>query len=301
MRLSSLVIVLCSAAAIAQVKPPVAAYPLDVLVRGVSDAQVKELQAESRRLLGLEATLPDGLALDAALAMMERKDCDLDDGCLKQFALNAKSLYALHASLESDAKQKQIIAKGRVVREDGVQVVPIKSVTVVRKGKEPIEVALREALKQLYAELKVSTLAPTRELPKKDPDPVVVVKKDPDPIILPPPPPPPVDTGAGQRAAGTGMLVAGGGVALIGVIVSAVGCSIGCAVVPVGGTVMPGSELQAVTTGRSLMTAGFVAVGVGAGVAAIGGVVLALAPAPVKSVSIVPTEGGAVVQFGGRF
>lgn len=297
--LSGLILV-WSATAGAQVKPPVAAYPLDVLVRGVSDAQVAELQSESRRLLGLEATLPDGLVLEAAVTMLQRKDCDVDDGCLKQFAVNAKSLYALYAVLESDVKQKQIIAKGRVVREDGVLVVPPKSVTITRKGKDPVDVALREALKTLYAELKVSALPATREQPvvKKDPDPI---KKDPD---LPPPPPPPlVDTGAGQRTAGKAILIGGAAVLVGGVVLSGAGCGFGCSVSPNGpGGSIPDSQLRQATTGRDLMTVGFVGVGVGAAATALGLIVLASAPAaPVTSVSVVPTAGGGVVQIGGQF
>jgi hypothetical protein len=297
-------IVLVGGGAWAQVKPPVAAYPLDVLVRGINDQQVKELQAEFRRLLGLEAAMPDGLALDAALAMTERKDCDLEDACLKQFAVNAKVLYAVYASVESDAKQKQIIAKGRVVRDDGVLVIAAKSVTVQRKSKDAVEVAVREALKALYAELKISGLVPTRDVVKKDPDPVV--KKDPDPIkkdpdVPPPPPPPVVDTGAGQRAAGTAMLIGGVGVAAVGAVLSSVGCGIGCAVQPGPGGAIQQGDLEKIQQGRGLLTGGFIALGVGAGVAVIGAVVLATAPAPVKQVSIVPTAGGAVVQFGGSF
>lgn len=49
------------------------------------------------------------------------------------------------------------------------------------------------------------------------------------------------------------------------------------------------------------MTGGFIALGAGVGVAAIGAVLLATAPAPLKQVSVVPTAGGAVVQFGGSF
>ncbi|MBL8910985.1 MAG: hypothetical protein JNM17_09810, partial [Archangium sp.] len=88
-----------SSAAVAQTKPSVAAYPLDVLVRGVSDQQVKELQSEARRLLSLEASTPDGLTLDAALVMTERKDCDVADECLAKFATSAKVLYGLFTSV----------------------------------------------------------------------------------------------------------------------------------------------------------------------------------------------------------
>lgn len=304
MRVFCVVWLLGSAVAMAQAKPPVAAYPIDVLVRGVSDQQVKEVQAEARRLLGLEAAIPDGLTLDAAVVMTERKDCDVEDACLKQFAVNAKVLYALHATLETDLKQKQVTAKGRVVRDDGVLVVPVKTVTVARKGKEPLDAALREALKALYAELKISTLPVVKEVPKKDPDPI---KKDPDPIkkdpdVPPPPPPPLVDTGAGQRAAGTGMLIGGVGVAAVGAVLAAVGCGIGCAVpLSANGAVTDRNDIPKLQTGAGLMGSGFAALGVGAGVAVIGSIVLASAPAPVKAISVVPAAGGAVVQFGGSF
>lgn len=298
-------VMVVSSAAWAQVKPPVVAYPLDVLVRGVTDAQVKELQAESRRLLGLEASLPDGLTLDAALTMLERKDCDVDDGCLKQFALNAKSLYALYVVLESDAKQKQIIAKGRVVREDGVLVVPSKSVTVVRKPKDTVDAALKEALKALYAELKVSALPPTRELPKKDPDPLV--KKDPDPIKkdpeLPPPPPPVVDLAAGQRTAGTGLLVGGAIAFAAGVALTSGGLAMGYgADLDKDGNVDSPQRVPDVKTGQALSTTGLIVGGVGVVAVGIGAVLAVTAGAPPKtSVNFVPVAGGGVVQIGGQF
>ncbi|MBL8914636.1 MAG: hypothetical protein JNM17_28285 [Archangium sp.] len=294
-------VLLSSGVAGAQVKPPVAAYPLDVLVRGVSPQQVKELQSETRRLLAAEAATPDALTLDTALLMTERKDCDVEDACLKQFALNAKVLYALFASVETDLTQKQVTASGRVVRDDGTLVVPVKKVTVQRKGKEPIDAALREALKALYAEIKLSALPATREQPvvKKDPDPVII-KKDPD---LPPPPPPLIDTGAGQRAAGVALLIGGSAVVAGGVALSAAGCGFGCSVTPGNpGMSIPEGQLGNATTGRSLMTVGFVGVGAGAAVAVVGAIVLATAPAaPVRSVSVVPVAGGAVLQMGGEF
>ncbi|MFT3710394.1 MAG: hypothetical protein QM817_22450 [Archangium sp.] len=298
-------VMVLSSAALAQTKPSVAAYPLDVLVRGVSDQQVKELQSEARRLLSLEAATPDGLTLDAALVMTERKDCDVEDACLAKFATSAKVLYAVFSAVETDLKQKQVTVKGRVVRDDGVLVVAAKTVTmpVTKKGKDAVDLTVREALKSLYSELKISTLPVAKEVVKKDPDPV---KKDPDPIkkdpdVPPPPPPPIVDTGAGQRAAGTAMLIGGVGVAAVGAVLSAVGCGVGCAVPVNNGAVIDRRDIPNLQTGAALMGTGFTAIAIGAGVGVIGSIVLASAPAPVKSVSVVPTAGGAVVQFGGSF
>lgn len=290
------VLTLTSAVALAQARPTVAAYPLEVLVRGVSDQQVKELQSESRRLLGLEATIPDGLTLDAALVMTERKDCDIEDACLKQFAVNAKVLYAVFAVVETDLKQKQVTAKGRVVRDDGVLAVPAKTVTVARKGKEPIDATVREALKALYAELKVAGLPVAKEVVKKDPDPVV--KKDPDPIRDPPPPPPPliVKTTNPLRIVGLVGAGAGAAVGVAGIITFATSPTVekdGDGNVKNPDVFQKAYAQQSVGVG--LMIGGFA-------VAAAGGVLAALAQdTETVKTTLVPLPGGAAVLVGGTF
>lgn len=291
-----LCVVFTSAVAMAQTRPSVAAYPLDVLVRGVSDQQVKELQSESRRLLGLEATIPDGLTLDAALVMTERKDCDVEDACLKQFAVNAKVLYAVFAVVETDLKQKQVTAKGRVVRDDGVVVVPVKTVSVARKGKEAIDLTVREALKALYAELKVGALPAAKEVVKKDPDPVV--KKDPDPIKDPPPPPPPliVKTTNPLRIVGLVGAGAGAAVGVAGIITFATSPTVekdGDGNVKNPDVFQKAYAQQSVGVG--LMIGGFA-------VAAAGGVLAALAQdTETVKTTLVPLPGGAAVLVGGTF
>lgn len=288
-----------SSAAFAQTKPSVAAYPLDVLVRGVSDQQVKELQSEARRLLSLEAATPDGLTLDAALVMTERKDCDVEDACLSKFAVNAKVLYAVFSSVETDLKQKQVTAKGRVVRDDGVLVVAAKTVTlpVGKKGKDAVEVAVREALKSLYAELKIAGLPVAKEVPKKDPDPLV--KKDPDPLIKdPPPPPPPIVIKETNPLRIVGLVgLAGGAAAGVGGIIT-------FATAPIvdkdpQGNVKDPTVFQRAyaqqSVGVGLMIGGFA-------VATAGGLLAALAQdTETVKTTVVPLPGGAAVLVGGSF
>ena len=151
---------------------------------------------------------------------------------------------------------------------------------------------------QLFAQLKISQLPPTREV-----GPVVKVEPVKDPIKDPPPPLPPVeDLGAGQRMAGKGLVYGGAGVAVLGGILATVGCGVGCAVTPTSQGSVPAGQLEALRTGQTLTTVGLVSLGVGGVAAGIGALLWATAaPAPVASVTVLPVAGGGVVQLGGRF
>ena len=107
----------------------------------------------------------------------------------------------------------------------------------------------------------------------------------------------------GQRAAGQGVFVTGLAVAAAGGIVAAIGGAVGGNVQPQEGTgfVHP-KDLNSAVTGRTLTTAGFIGVGVGAATAIVGAIVWGTAPAkPKTEISVSPMAGGAMVQVGGRF
>lgn len=302
-------LVLCtSAVASAQApKPVVMPFPLEL--KRVAPNTAKEdreaLQREYQRLLRLAgAQIPDFVRYDAALKDLKRQDCEREDECLVQLAKKAEALYGLYVSVDYTL-EGAVIATGRAVRDDG-KVASATQTVKLMKGRDPFKDVVRNALSQLFVQLKLAELAPTRPVePVKVEVPVPPVKE----FVLkdPPPPPPPLiieDTGAGQRNAGKTMLYVGAGVAAVGGIVAAIGGG-------VGGSITRGTQqdwaadaaaVQQLKTGQALATAGFVGLGLGAVTAAVGAVLWGTAaPAPSTQVSVVPVANGAVVQLGGTF
>lgn len=302
-------VVLCaSAMAVAQApKPVVMPFPLELkrVAPGTAKEDRDALQREYQRLLKLSgAQIPDFVRYDAALKDLKRQDCEREDECLVQLAKKAEALYGLYVSIDFTL-EGAVIATGRVVRDDG-KVASATQTVKLMKGRDPFKDVVRNAMSQLFVQLKISELAATRPV---EPVKVVEVPKEPvkEIVIKDPPPPPPViieDTGAGQRSLGKTVLYVGAGVAAVGGIMAAVGGG-------VGGSIARGSRMdwaadeaavKQLQTGQTLATIGFVGLGVGAVTAAVGAVLWGTAaPAPVAQVSVVPVSNGAVVQLGGRF
>lgn len=298
------VVVCTSALAFAQApKPSLMPFPLEFkrTPSGFSKEDKETMQREYNRLLRLSGALvPDFARYDLALKELKRQDCEREDECLVQLAKKAESLYALYASVDYTL-EGAVLVSGRVVRDDGKIASPTETVKLA-KGRDAFKDIAKNALVQLFTQLKIAELPATRPVePVKVVEPTKVV----EPVKEPPPPPPPLiveDTGAGQRAAGKGLLFAGAGVAVVGGVLAGIGAGIGYSAQLNGDRAGSVEAAKQLGTAQALTTAGFVGLGVGALAAVVGGIVWGTAaPAPVTNVSVVPTAGGGVVQFGGRF
>lgn len=305
-------LVLCtSAVAFAQgAKPVVMPFPLELkrVAPGVSKDDKEALQREYQRLLRLAgAQLPDFVRSDTALKELKRQDCEREDECLVQLAKKAEALYGLYVSLDYTL-EGSLVAVGRVVRDDG-KVASAPQTVKLAKGRDAYKDIARNAMSQLFVQLKIGELPATRPVEAKvEPPPVEPVK---DPVVVkdPPPPPPPLvieDTGAGQRNVGKALVYVGAGVAVVGGIVAAVGAGVAPASAKTDLNMKTyantPADAQQFRTAASLATSGLIAVGVGALTAGVGAVLWGTAaPPPKTTMTVIPMASGAVVQLGGTF
>jgi len=283
-------------------------FPLELkrTPSGFSKEDKEGLQREYGRLLRLAgAQVPDFARYDLALKELKRQDCEREDECLVQLAKKAEALYALYASVDYTL-EGAVVATGRIVRDDGKVASPTATVKLA-KGKDPFKDIAKNALTQLFSQLKVNELSAVRPVETKV-EPVKVVEPTKvEPVVVkdPPPPLPPLvveDTGAGQRSVGKTLVDVGGGVAVAGAVVAGVGAAVGYgAPRSSDGSVArdPAAEAS-LGTARTLTTVGFIGVGVGALTGLVGAVLWGTA-APAPQVSVTPVTGGAVVQLGGTF
>lgn len=296
-----------SAVAFAQTpKATVMPFPLEFkrTPSGFSKEDKEAMQREYTRLLRLAgAQVPDFARYDLALKELKRQDCEREDECLVQLAKKAEALYALYASVDYTL-EGAVLVSGRVVRDDG-KVASATETVKLAKGRDAFKDIAKNALVQLFGQLKIGELPATRPVEAAK---VVEPVKEPvkDPLLLrePPPPLPPLtveDTGAGQRSAGKGLVYAGAGLAVVGGVLAGVGAGIGYSK-ELNMRNVPADQLGTVVAARTLTTVGFVGLGLGAVTAAVGAVLWGTAAAaPVTQVSVVPMSGGGVVQWGGRF
>lgn len=294
--------------ALAQSKPSLVDYPLDVKVP-VSNAVLTSLEEDFRIALARQKGVMVSTKSNwkSAVAALKRQDCELRDECLKQLAVGAGTLYAIYASVERNAAGTEVTATGRVVNQDGVQARPATRVTVPLKTN--ISEAAKDALAQLIEKLDLSGLPAVLSEPKKETPPVVAdapVKQpnssEPTVIMLPPPPSPPAaETGtSGTQIAGYvfggGAIVAAGVAAGFGFTALSSKSSL-----PVDGHL---TEDQAKTQASVNQGA---TIALGAGIAA--GVLAAASitcfaisgPSSASNVALVPTPHGAALTFGGSF
>ncbi len=291
-----------SGAAFAQApKPVVMPFPLELkrVPTGFSKEDSESLQRDFTRLLRKTgAGVPDFGKFDLALKELKRQDCEREDECLVQLAKRAEALYGLYASIDYTL-EGAVVASGRVVRDDGKPSRPTQTVKIL-KGKDSFGDVSRNALTQLFEQLKIASLEPVRPV-----ETAVVKEPVKDPVIGPPPPLPPVipeDTHAGQRSAGKGLLFTGVGLVVVGAALAATGGGLGYTAQQTGGIANNPEAAKQAATGQALATAGFVTLGVGAVAGGIGAALWAMAgPPPSTQVSVVPVNGGGVVQFGGSF
>ena len=119
MRPLSVLVLLLSSVALAQGKPTLVDYPLDVKAP-IPAAKQEDLQSEFRMLLAKNPAvlLSTKSQWKAAVGALKRQDCDVRDECLQQLAVSAGTLYAIYASVEQNAAGTEVTATGRVVNMD---------------------------------------------------------------------------------------------------------------------------------------------------------------------------------------
>lgn len=303
----SLLILMCAGLAVAQEpQPTVAPFPLELrrMPSGFSKKEGEELQAEFRRLVrSAGAMVPNAGSMDSALLALKRQDCDRENECVQQLAQKAQTLYGLFASIDYDMT-KNVVATGRVVRDDGKLIGELKTITIP-KGSDPFMAVARVALVQLLSALKVKELPPFREAAVVEPVKPVDPVKPFDPNAFPPPPPPPTvtqPTETNLKTPGYVLLGVGGAVAVGGVLVFALANPrVDSNGVIERGSSTPAEAVAAYNAARTQQTVGLVMTGVGAAAAATGLVFVLLPPTKTVAVTAVPTSGGAMISVGGVF
>lgn len=300
----------------------VVAAPLEVH-RSPGGETTKQLQKDLRLQLVKQPNVatPTPSAWDAALGQLKRQDCESNDDCLRELAVTAGALYALHVSVEQDLTKTNVIAQARIVRRDGV-LIEVAGQRVTRlelpKGKESFELAAKGAIAKLLTSMKLGELPST--LPAAEPVKQVVQQEAPDagtpPVAqlepqgvdagIPPPPPLVVEnppTPGGRVAAYTLIGVGAAGVVVGGAFgIVALGDKDGINGVKNGnGNPSQVSTQQAVDRNATISA---VSLSIGVACAAAGAALYFLLPGPddhtVITAAPVP-GGGAVVGFSGRF
>lgn len=311
-RLFWFVLLWLTGSALAQGKPTLVDYPLDVKLT-LPASQQEELQTTFRQLL---ARNPAVLVATrgqwkAAVAALKRQDCEVRDECLQQLATTASTLYALYASVEQNAAGTEVTATGRVVNQDRLQVRSRLTFTVPRKGR--LEDAARDALNRLLGALELEKLSAvlTQPVPEpKAPEPLVsdapLAPRADDLVLvvpaLPPEPNPQAQVEAGVRPARVGAWVTGGlAVAAAGACAGfGVSAALGRGVLPADGRLLDESQARAQA---AVNRDASVALGSGLGAAALLGTaaILFITSAPsTRTLSLAPTAGGAQLVLAGE-
>ena len=285
-------------------QPSLTPFPLELKRKpsGFSAKDAEELQKDFVRLVRKSGALvPDTASLELAVKELKRQDCEREDECLKQLAVQAQTLYALYASVDYTL-EGAVVASGRVVRDDGKIASALQTVTMP-KGKDAFRDVAKVALVRLLEQLELAKLPPFRPV-EKPPEVVTdVPKKDPEVKLPPPPPPPVVEKGvppakiAGWTMVGVGAAALVGGVVMLAVADPQLGAD--GVIIPKDGQT-PDEAAAAYRTARTQQTIGGVIAGVG-GAMAVGGLVMVLMTGeePAQTVSVVPVAGGAMVSIGG--
>jgi hypothetical protein len=290
--LPMLVASLAMAAAAQQPQPTATPFPLELkrTPGSFNKKDGEELKRDFVRLTRRVSLVPDTATLEVAWRELKRQDCEREDECLQQLAQKGQTLYAVYAQVEYSLTG-QVVASGRVVRDDGKLVAGPETITMV-KGKGAFKDVAKAALTRLLDQLGVPGLATFRPVEPKPPSEPRPVELTP---TLPPPPPPPLvvqESGLGGRAMGWTLAGVGGAAAIVGAVLA--------------GTAKPAVDTDGNTTREALVaartqqTVGFALVGGGA-VLAAGGVAWALLSKSALQASVAPLGDGAVVVMGGRF
>jgi hypothetical protein len=298
-RALAIVVVLSSALCLAQGKPTLVDYPLDIKA-ALPQSRAEELQDDFRLLLVRNngILVPTKSNWKSAVAALKRSDCDVRNECLQQLATTAGTLYALYASLKRNIAATQVTVTGRVVNQDGAVSRPMITVTVPLKRGATIVDAGREALQQLLTQLELEKLSPVLSEPAQPP----AVANNPPPANAPPPPmvlvqapPPPAAEQTGVSGLRIGAWVAGGAA----LASAAIAVGFGATALGARGTLPSDGKFTSPAQAQAQAT-----VNQGATVAlacGIGAAVLAATSATLFVVSAHPMPGGgAGISVGGR-
>lgn len=306
---------LLAAAALAQGKPTLIDYPLDVKTT-LPEAQLGDLQNDFRQLLARNPALMVSTRSQwkAATAALKRQDCDVRDECLQQLATTASTLYALYASVEQNAAGTEVTATGRVVNQDRLQVRARLTFTVSRRG--PFATAARDALGQLLQALELDKLPAVLTAPVVDakpaPTPELVatapLKPQPEDLVLvvpalPPEEPPRLQAPGVEPARALAWVTGGLGVAAAGVAVGfGVAAASGRASLPADGRLLDQGQARAQAAVNRDAT---VTLGTGLAAGALLGTATVLflvsAPRARTALTLAPVPGGAHVILTGVF
>lgn len=292
-------VLFCSAIVLAQeAKPELAPFPLEI-IRTPADCTTKDRE-ELQMLLPMmlraaDAAVPDSAKLSAALANLGGQNCNRDDACLAQLGKQAGSLYAFYAQLDFDL-DGNVVASGRVVRDDGKAVREPKTVKVPR-GTAAFRDAAQVALNELLVSLDVAHLSPFRPKEKLvESTPVV----SPEPKLTPTPVADPVEV-ASTSSSMTIPALAIAGVGAVGLVVGGVLFANAGSVrteVRDGVVRVFGEDASKVAGIQRSQTAGVALLAVGAGLAAVGAGLYAFGPSETAT-AVVPINGGAAVVMTG--
>lgn len=298
---------LAAPAALAQGKPTLVDYPLEVKVP-LAAAPLAALQDDFRQLLVRTPAvlLATGANQRVAVAGLGRQDCALRDGCLVALATAAGTLYALYASVEENAAGTQVTATGRVVSRDGLQVRAPLAATVQRGAQ--LEEDAREALGRLLAALALEKLPAALAAPAAGvalaPE-ALAAPGDPKPLdgpvvlvvpVLPPEPAKGADPLRVAAVVAGALAVASGGAAVGFGVASATARG----ALPADGRLLDAGQARSqawVNQSASVALAG----GLGAGVLAAAAVALWVAAPAAPAVALAPAPGGAQLTLSGRF
>lgn len=280
-------------------KPTLMPLPLEFKQAATADFSTNDreaLQREYIRLLRLAgAQVADFAHYEVALKDLKREECERHDDSLAQVAKKAETLYALYASIDATT-DGELVVSGRVVRDDGKPATALESVRFRRGADSPLSM-VKTALGDLFAQLKIGDLSPTREVELAKVEPA----KEPQEPALVTSPPVIQDAGAGQRSVGKALVYSGGAVALVGALVAGAGAGIGYRQ-DLKQMNVPAGQVETLATAKTLTAVGFVGIGVGALAAGVGAILWGTAaPAPLTQVSVLPMTGGGVVLLGGEF
>lgn len=314
---AQLLLLLLAAPALAQGKPTLIDYPLDVKAP-VPQAQQTELQNDFRMLLARNPAvlLSTKTQWKASVAALKRQDCDVRDECLQQLATTASTLYALYASVQQNAAGTEVIATGRVVNQDRQTSRGPLSFTAPKQSS--FNDAAREALGKLVTALELEKLSPTlapptppappvASGPPPPPAPSATAAPAPTDLVLVLPALPPAQATEQQQAGNplrSAAWVTGGlGVAAAGVAAGfGISAAVGRTSLPVDGQLLDESQARAqLSVNRDASIA--LGSSIGAGVLLTTAIVLFITSAPPSApvVSLAPAAGGAHLTLTGEF
>ncbi len=323
-RLLAVWVGLTAGAALAE-SPTVVAFPVAVH-DAPSIAAARAVQKGFRQLLAQEPNVatPTPSAWDAAVSTLKRQDCETNDDCLRELAVTAGALYAIHVEVEQDLTKKDVVALGRIVRRDGV-LIPVGEQRVLRvqltRGPDSFEAVAKVALARMLGMMNLGGLPstlPSAEQAVKPAEtadagtPQVAVVETPDAGIPPSPPPLVIETPGPSRGRITSYALGAGGVVAAaigtGLVVSAMSDKSALNVDGSGSVGVPYTPDAAakVRSANTNATAGTIALVGGGALVAAAVVLFFMSPAvdeppPAARMSLAPVPGGAVVGFSMEF